>query len=816
MLSRCPRRTARPPALLGMALLASLLLIPGCHNAAEDAGLPPARLEAAPDTPANLPPTAALFNTVMATTLSPEQQVSRVPLPPRPPDPSRAAQWAAGQPAATAPALPGNTPANAGLIVCDPLSAAPALTTFGVACGRWLDLIAAGQPELGRTPLWEARGRARQEMGRADFRLTARQAAPLAGMTGATHAACGTISGTSARCTLTYGLYALPGGKPIGPPLVQTGSESRIVAALPGLAKALDSRLGVQTPRIPASVALSASELTQVETIGDESVASDADLLTLSRLSARSPLAGTYYVNTRADYDQVLLGGMVKTLLTQLPANTLVFSHVGYVEPGALRPYTASTQALIGRYPTNALLAHAEVWEQRVWGNRTGEWQATQRVCRDAPLAPDSWLTRSATLGSIAQDLRQGRLANDLTPADWATLGRLYGQQEAAALQATALDPRDGHAWHVLAQAATFSSDSTRADAAFRKALALDANKVEVYGWGLQMYQPKWGGSPAMLGRVSSLAAAEAWDNSEAATSIAQALGSAGDTSEATQVLSAYVTRQRAVVAKAPADAVGHWDLAAALAAQKTTQSLRESSLEYRTAAHLMPNSPAIHHWLGDVLDQRNRPAEAIAEYRHALALDPFDAAVHFALGFLLKHERHFSEALPEFRLAMRLDPRNADAHYGLGDLLSMQHQFKPAAVEYGEAIRMSFYSLGAWISLPGALDQSGRYDESIRAGREADHLLTEQEQANGETEPVIRDAMADAYLHKKDWASSLTESNASLGYNPNDACAHENLAEAYIGQGRKAAAQAEWKRAIALGDPEITPVARRLLAAHS
>ena len=75
---------------------------------------------------------------------------------------------------------------------------------------------------------------------------------------------------------------------------------------------------------------------------------------------------------------------------------------------------------------------------------------------------------------------------------------------------------------------------------------------------------------------------------------------------------------------------------------------------------------------------------------------------------------------------------------------------------------------------------------------------------------------MADAYLNKKQWVASLAETRTSLRYNPSDAVAHENLAEAYIGQGRKAEAQTEWKRTIALGDPQVTPVARKLLAAHS
>jgi len=808
----CRFVSCRPMLLIGTALLAGLLLVPGCHNADEDAGLPPPAVSAGTsDMPSSLPPTPALFSAVVAAPPPPEQQVGQAPLPPRPPDSSLAARQAAGQaaPASLAPT------AAAGLIVCNPVSANPALTPFGIACGRWLDLVAAGQPELGQTPFWEARGRCQGEMGRTDFRLTPAEAAPLAAMTGATHAACGTITGTPARCTLTYGLYALPGVTPVGPPLVRTGTEQQVVATLPSLARALDARLGVPAPQVPASPHLSAAELTQAVAIGNQNGPSDADLLTLSRLSARSPLAGMYYLDSRASNDQVLLTGMVKTLLTQLPANTLVVSHIGYAEPGALRAFAPRTRALIGRYPASALLAHTDVWQQRLWGDRAGEWKAAVRVCRDAPRDPYSWLTRSTTLANISEDLRQARLANDLSAADWASLHRIYTQQEAANLRATVLDPLSGHAWYALAQTATFYGDSAQAETAFQKALTLDTDKEEVYGWGLQMYQPKWGGDPASLQRVAAQAAAEKWDSANAAADIAEELNGAGFNAEGAQVLTDFIARERPIVSKFPTDTMAHWNLAAALAAQKTPASLLEATLEYRTAAHLMPNAPALHRWLADVLDQRHRSAEAVAEYRHALALDPFNASVHLALGFLFKRQQRFSEALPELRLAMRLNPRDADVHYALGEILNRQGQFKLAAAEFSEAIRMEFYSPGAWISLPGVLDQCGRYDETIQAGREADHVLVEQRMADGESEPPVHDSMADAYLHKKDWKDSLTESHAALGYNPNDACAHENLAEAYSGEGRIADARAEWQRTIALGDPQITPVARKLLAAH-
>jgi len=184
------------------------------------------------------------------------------------------------------------------------------------------------------------------------------------------------------------------------------------------------------------------------------------------------------------------------------------------------------------------------------------------------------------------------------------------------------------------------------------------------------MYQPKWYGDAASLGRIATLAADTPWDNSEAAIGAAENLWGAHFTAQAAGVLSGFIGRQRIQIAKSPSDAFLHWGITAALAAQDTLSSLREASLEYRIAEHLMPNAPSIHLWLGNVLDRRHRTAEAVAEYQRTVALDPFNSSAHFALGYDLKHEHQFPEALAELRLAMRLNPRNADAHYGLGELL--------------------------------------------------------------------------------------------------------------------------------------------------
>jgi len=295
-------RTLQPKPTLLSALLMGLLLTAGCHQAADtDTGPSPlAVFKSTPDKPTTFPATPALFATVLAPAPPPVQQVEHAALPPKPPDAGQVARQAV----TGDPISPHVAPSDAGLVVCNPVASSPTLTAFGSGCGRWLDLVAAGQPELGRTPFWEARVRAQQEMGRTDLRLSPAQAPALSAITGATHAACGTLTGSPARCTLTYGLYLLPAGRSVGPPLTQSGSEGQILAALPRMAKALDARLSVPAPRIPASVGLSPAQMTQFETISQERYPSDADLLALARLSARSPVAGMVYLDSHAANDQ--------------------------------------------------------------------------------------------------------------------------------------------------------------------------------------------------------------------------------------------------------------------------------------------------------------------------------------------------------------------------------------------------------------------------------------------------------------------------------------------------------------------------------
>jgi len=699
-----------------------------------------------------------------------------------------------------------------GLIVCDPVPS-PGLERFSSGCGRWLDLVASGQPELGCTPSWQSRARAQQELGRTDFCLTAEEASALQAMTGVTHVACGTITGTASHAVLTYTVSSLPGLASVGKPIVVSGTEDEIIAALPGVAKTIGTALGIGAPRVPVSVGLTSAEMVEIQNIGTEGYQSDTDLETLFQLSQKCPLAGMYFFNSRATNDRVLHSEIVKRVMAQLPDNPLPVYQGAYQSAQDLWPFAIQTEALIARYPGNALFAHTDIWQQRSWGNRVGEWQAANRYLADAPNDPDAWLAFGTTVGNVGQDLRESRQAQDISNAEWNVLNMLYPQEEKADIRATELDPSYGHAWCRLATSATFQSDNMTAKTALDKAMTLDPDKEEVYRWGLEMDQSKWGVDPGSLNKIAGLAADQAWKKWADAYSAAQELGSAGFSNDSKQVLADFITRQRVEVAKDPTDGMAHQDLAAALAAQNTASTLRGATYQYRIAEHLMPGAPGIHKDLAAVLDARNMTGDAIAEYTQAISLDPFNSECHLQQGFDYKIQSKFPDALRELTLAVRLNPHDGASHWALAELMAKQKLYVQAIPECRAAISMDYFDVRARVELCWLLDGQKQCDAALQAGAQAEHVLSEYTQPDPELDSTLYSSMADAYLQKKEWTKSIDETNKELSENPNSAISHENLAEAYFGEGKLADARAEWQKTIALGDPEITPVAQKFLS---
>lgn len=401
------------------------------------------------------------------------------------------------------------TPAKYGLVVCDPVTASPALAQFAEWCGRWLDLIAAGQPELGQTAFWSDRFRVEREMKKTSLQLAPAQGAELRTITGANVGAFGAISGTAKACALTYRLQPPPSGAAIGPILKAERTEAQILAALPGIAKKIDALLEVTSPRIPKSVGLTPAQLTRMLAIANEKEPTQSDLSTLSKLADLSPLEGMYYRQTDVMYDFVKRRHLVDTILTQQPENALVISLIdGYEKPEVQDAHVRKAiAALAQRYLSSALLVHAA---RRSGFNIAGEYvNANEWMSHCAPNDLSALVIKAEDIEELADYLRQGRTADKIKESEWTELNSDYAKKEDGAKMAAALDPKYGGAQLELAEAATFAGDPDTAKRAISKALALGQGKESTYWWAIQMYQPKWYEDDDQLARSIKLAIAE-------------------------------------------------------------------------------------------------------------------------------------------------------------------------------------------------------------------------------------------------------------------------------------------------------------------
>ena len=100
--------------------------------------------------------------------------------------------------------------------------------------------------------------------------------------------------------------------------------------------------------------------------------------------------------------------------------------------------------------------------------------------------------------------------------------------------------------------------------------------------------------------------------------------------------------------------------------------------LAYR-GARVYRDSAWGHRFLGDLLFQRNRWADAVKEYQKALSSEPQQAGLHTSLGQSYLHAHNLEQAETEFRKELELDPRNELALIGLANLRLAENQPKGA-----------------------------------------------------------------------------------------------------------------------------------------
>jgi tetratricopeptide (TPR) repeat protein len=238
--------------------------------------------------------------------------------------------------------------------------------------------------------------------------------------------------------------------------------------------------------------------------------------------------------------------------------------------------------------------------------------------------------------------------------------------------------------------------------------------------------------------------------------------------------------------------------------------------LAYR-GAHLYRDSAWGHRFLGDLLFERGRWADAVTEYQRALNVAPKQPGLHASLGQAYLQQKKQDEAQAEFRLDRELDSQSTpvqDPCNGHRDarcidaLKARKHLSNSERLLLGKVyfIHQQYES---------AADTLAQVQGVNNENEEASYWLARTYQALGaEAYAQLQGSFPNSWrahqLRGEGYAlrgkvdEAVQEFHAALELRPNEPAVHEALGEVYLDHNSYDDAQPELEKALAL-DPSRT-----------
>jgi tetratricopeptide (TPR) repeat protein len=394
-----------------------------------------------------------------------------------------------------------------GLVVGEPVPVNCDTTTadFGAACSFWLQIVVGGQGAFGQTPLWqEICDLRRLVFHKPNRRYASTEVPEIAKDLGATHVATAQISVRGGGYVLDYRLFT-GAGKLVGEPLTTKGTRDQILAALPGLARKINALLGVSdTSGIPDHISATAEDMAIIgQNLRDyDAPTTAAQIAQWQQIAPRSPLAGMFLVE-----NQIQDSALVTQIIDQGHGNSLILSDLRVELRGDQPSLEQAVETALVEHPRNFALRSAASERDYIVKDWASDRRETEMLVRVAPRNPWAWMALGSVISDQADSVRHGGYFSQMSMDDMNYVSSLYPSWEAAEARATQLSPTNAVAYRDLATAATFNGDMATADQALWKSLRLDPTDTKTYSWGLQMYQPKWGGDTAKLRKIALIVA---------------------------------------------------------------------------------------------------------------------------------------------------------------------------------------------------------------------------------------------------------------------------------------------------------------------
>lgn len=166
-------------------------------------------------------------------------------------------------------------------------------------------------------------------------------------------------------------------------------------------------------------------------------------------------------------------------------------------------------------------------------------------------------------------------------------------------------------------------------------------------------------------------------------------------------------------VAKSPAFALGHFNLAAVLQAYPDRRDEMIHHLE--EAVRILPTFPRAHFNLALALSQDpERKNDAYAHYAFAVRLQPDFPEAQNNMGVMLQHEGLLPQAIEQFRAALRAKPTFISPRYNLARALAAVGDTLGAIAEYESLLKLDSKLTAAQLEYGSLLANTGRPLEAI------------------------------------------------------------------------------------------------------
>jgi adenylate cyclase len=146
------------------------------------------------------------------------------------------------------------------------------------------------------------------------------------------------------------------------------------------------------------------------------------------------------------------------------------------------------------------------------------------------------------------------------------------------------------------------------------------------------------------------------------------------------------------------------------------TERLHSIEAKLNRVLSQSPNNALAHLWMGRVLAQTNRQAQAIEELNRALTLNPNLAAAHAIIGVAKLYAGHPEETESHELEALRASPRDTDANVWVGIMALAKlylGAYEDALNLYRRSIELNRNYATARFNYAATLVELGRFDEA-------------------------------------------------------------------------------------------------------